>query len=158
MTITIRKSEQKDINSLIEFQLRMAKETEGLELNLERLSKGVTAVFSDHTKGIYYVAEIENKVVASLLTTYEWSDWRNGQVIWIQSVYVLPEFRRQGIYKKMYLHLKDMVEKSEYLLGLRLYVEKDNITAQKTYSDLGMDGEHYKMFEWLNRNPGEKFI
>jgi ribosomal protein S18 acetylase RimI-like enzyme len=145
----IRKAKPSEINSIVDFQQKMAKETESLELNLDILTKGVQAVFDDSTKGIYYVALENNAVIASLLITYEWSDWRNGQVYWIQSVYVLPEHRGKGVYKQMYLHLKEEVEKSPDIRGLRLYVEKDNAIAQKVYSKLGMDGEHYKMFEWM---------
>jgi GNAT superfamily N-acetyltransferase len=147
--MNIRESHPADLDSIVDFQLKMAKETESLELNPERLMKGVLAVYSDPTKGIYYVAEIDNKVVASLLTTYEWSDWRNGLVLWIQSVYVLPEFRGKGVYKQMYQFLKNKVESSPGLLGLRLYVEKNNFVAQQVYKNSGMDGEHYSMFEWF---------
>jgi GNAT superfamily N-acetyltransferase len=145
----IRESNTNDIESIVDFQFQMAKETEGLDLNLERLRKGVAAVYADAHKGTYYVAEYEGKVVASLLTTFEWSDWRNGQVIWIQSVYVLPEFRGKGVYKQMYQFLRNKVEKDPDLLGLRLYVEKNNKIAQQVYKKSGMDGEHYFMYEWF---------
>lgn len=145
----IRQSNIADLNSIIDFQLKMAKETEDLELNIDKLSKGVAAVYEDSNKGIYYVAEIDGKVVASLLTTYEWSDWRNGMVLWIQSVYVLPDYRGKGVYKLMYKFLRDKVERNPDLLGLRLYVEKNNTIAQQVYKKCGMDGEHYGMFEWF---------
>jgi len=145
----IRTANLSDHLSIVDFQIRMAKETEDLALNYDLVSKGVLAALNDSNKGVYYIAELENKAVASLLTTYEWSDWRNGLVLWIQSVYVLPEFRGKGIYKEMYLHLKSKVQNNKDLLGLRLYVEKDNKNAQKVYSKLGMDGEHYQMFEWF---------
>lgn len=145
----IRKAHQSELSTLADFQQKMAKETEGLELNQETLNKGVAAVFNDSNKGIYYVATEDNTIIASLLITYEWSDWRNGQVYWIQSVYVLPEHRGKGVYKAMYLHLKNEVEQNPEILGLRLYVEKDNTNAQKVYTKLGMDGQHYKMFEWF---------
>ena len=145
----IRKANPSEIDSIVTFQQKMAMETESLELDTAILTKGVQAVFDDSSKGIYYVAIEDEKTIASLLITYEWSDWRNGQVYWIQSVYVLPEHRGKGVYKQMYLHLKEEVEKSPNIRGLRLYVEKDNQIAQKVYSKLGMDGEHYKMFEWM---------
>lgn len=145
----IRKAKPSEINSIVAFQQKMAMETESLELDTAILTKGVQAVFDDSSKGIYYVAIKDEKTIASLLITYEWSDWRNGQVYWIQSVYVLPEHRGKGVYKQMYLHLKEEVEKSPNIRGLRLYVEKDNQIAQKVYAKLGMDGEHYKMFEWM---------
>lgn len=145
----IRKAKPTEADILAGFQQKMAKETEDLELNPDILNKGVKAVFDDPNKGIYYVAVHKEKVVASLMITFEWSDWRNGQVYWIQSVYVLPEYRGQGVYREMYQHLQNVVEQDPDILGLRLYVEKDNVNAQKVYSKLGMDGQHYKMFEWF---------
>jgi ribosomal protein S18 acetylase RimI-like enzyme len=147
--ITIRKAIISDASTIIDFQKRMAWETESIRLETEVLSKGVTSVFSDQSKGQYYVAESDGKIVASLLITYEWSDWRNTNVWWIQSVYVLSEFRRKGIFTTMYSFLKKEVSK-ESVAGLRLYVELNNIRAQKTYKAIGMDNEHYIMFEWLN--------
>jgi ribosomal protein S18 acetylase RimI-like enzyme len=147
--MNIRIALQTEQAAIVDFQIRMAKETEDLILNVSIVNKGVEAVLQDSDKGIYYVAEIDGEVVASLLTTYEWSDWRNGMVLWIQSVYVLPEFRGKGIYKEMYLFLQKKIKNEPGLLGLRLYVEKENKNAQKVYKKLGMDGEHYQMFEWF---------
>jgi len=106
----IRKAKPSELTTLVSFQQKMALETEDLELNQTVLNRGVQAVFDDHNKGIYYVAIENNEAIASLLITYEWSDWRNGQVYWIQSVYVLPEHRGKGVYKQMYLHLKKVVD------------------------------------------------
>jgi ribosomal protein S18 acetylase RimI-like enzyme len=96
------------------------------------------------------VAESDGKVVASLLITYEWSDWRNCSVWWFQSVYVVPEFRRQGIFRKMYNHIRDLAVKQD-IAGLRLYVETKNLRAQKTYQALGMSSEHYSFYEWMRK-------
>jgi len=95
------------------------------------------------------VAEINREIVGSLLTTYEWSDWRNGTILWIQSVYVLKEFRRRGVYRNMYAHVKQEVLENENLNGIRLYADKANLTAHKTYQKLGMSPDHYITFEWL---------
>ena len=114
------------------------------------IKNGVNAVFADSSRGQYWVAESEGKVVASLLITFEWSDWRNCNVWWIQSVYVLPEFRRKGIFRSMYLHIKAEAEK-DGIPGLRLYVETNNSTAQSTYEALGMSSLHYKMYEWMKK-------
>jgi ribosomal protein S18 acetylase RimI-like enzyme len=145
----VRKAKPTELPYIVSFQQKMAMETESLELDTDILNKGVQAVFDDSAKGTYYVAVENDNIIGSLMITYEWSDWRNGQVYWIQSVYVLPEHRGKGVYKQMYLHLKEQVEKTPGIRGLRLYVEKDNVNAQKVYSKLGMDGEHYKMFEWM---------
>lgn len=145
----IRKATTSDIVSIVDFQLKMASETEGVQLDEPTVFKGVLAVIEDDSKGQYYVTEINGKVVASLLTTFEWSDWRNGTILWIQSVYVLKEFRRKGIYRNMYSHLKTLVLENEKLNGIRLYADKSNATAHKTYQELGMNHDHYITFEWL---------
>jgi GNAT superfamily N-acetyltransferase len=145
----VRKAKSEDLNSILNFQLAMAKETEGVELDYSIVKKGVTAVLDDSTKGFYYVAEIEDKIIASLLTTFEWSDWRNGTVLWIQSVYVLPEFRRKGVYSKLYGHIKNQVLNDTSLKGIRLYADISNKPAHNTYKKLGMTPDHYLTFEWL---------
>lgn len=123
-------------------------ETEGMELKPDLVTEGVMAVFNDSGKGRYYVAEENGVVVASLMITYEWSDWRNANIWWFQSVYVIPEYRRKGIFRMMYEHVKK--EGTECgIAGLRLYVESENIRAQKTYEAMGMNGNHYRTFEWM---------
>jgi GNAT superfamily N-acetyltransferase len=146
--ITIRKAQPDDVSVIIDFQQKMAWETEQLTLVPEKINNGVKAVFDNPVKGQYWIAQKDNIVIASLLITYEWSDWRNTDVWWFQSVYVLPEFRRTGIFRKMYSHIRNESEKLG-VAGLRLYVETNNIPAQKTYESLGMQSEHYKMYEWL---------
>ena len=147
--IEIRRGRRKDASNIVDFQIRMAKETEDLTLDRPTVEKGVHAVFDDPHKGAYWIAELDNKVVGCLLTVPEWSDWRNGTVLWIHSVYVIPSARRRGIFRMMYENLKTTVEQSADLRGLRLYVERENERAQKTYNAMGMDGNHYKMFEWM---------
>lgn len=146
--ISIRKAEPDDAADIIDFQNKMAWETEKLELIHEKVTNGVLAVFSDPAKGQYWVAEDDGKIIASLLITYEWSDWRNANVWWFQSVYVLPELRRKGVFRMMYEKIKTEAEKKG-IAGLRLYVETNNIRAHKTYESLGMQCEHYRMYEWL---------
>jgi GNAT superfamily N-acetyltransferase len=126
----------------------MAWETEQMTLAPEIINKGVNAVFDDKSRGQYWVAEENGNVIASLMITYEWSDWRNSNVWWFQSVYVLPEHRRKGIFRSMYERIKDEGEK-EGIAGLRLYVETNNTVAQNTYEMLGMQSLHYRMFEWM---------
>lgn len=145
----IRKATIKDVDFIVRAQLLMANETEGIELDKPTVTKGVSAVLSNNSKGQYYVAEIDKMVVSSLLTTFEWSDWRNGTILWIQSVYVLPKYRRKGVYRNMYSYIKEMVFNNNNLSGIRLYADKSNSTAQKTYKTLGMSPDHYVTFEWL---------
>lgn len=145
----IREATAADAPQIVRFQIAMALETENIRLNPETVTAGVRAVFSVPGRGKYYVAEEDGLVVASLLTTYEWSDWRNGTVLWIQSVYVLPEFRRKGSYRRLYSHIRDRVEKDAGLKGIRLYADKSNHTARNVYEKLGMTAEHYQLYEWL---------
>jgi ribosomal protein S18 acetylase RimI-like enzyme len=146
--ITIRKATSGDAPEIISFQQAMAMETEGMELVPDVLTKGVTAVFRDPAKGQYYVSEDSGRVVASLMITYEWSDWRNASIWWFQSVYVIPEYRRKGIFRMMYDHIRKEGMNSG-IAGLRLYVESENVRAQKTYEAMGMNGNHYRTFEWM---------
>lgn len=147
--ITIRPGLLFDVETIADFQVKMAQETENMKLDSPTVEKGVTAVLDDPSKGKYWLAEISGDVVGCLLTVPEWSDWRNGTVLWIHSVYVKPEHRKAGVYRKLYSHLKEMVETSKDLRGLRLYVDKTNTSAQKVYESLGMNGEHYHLYEWL---------
>jgi GNAT superfamily N-acetyltransferase len=146
--IKIRKATQLDADDIIDFQQKMAWETENLHLPSAVVTRGVGAVFGNESLGQYWVTEEKGKVVASLLITYEWSDWRNAPVWWFQSVYVLPGHRRKGIFRSMYMHVKEEAEKQN-VAGLRLYVETNNLLACKTYAALGMTSEHYRMYEWL---------
>jgi ribosomal protein S18 acetylase RimI-like enzyme len=146
--ITIRKATPADSEAIIDFQQKMAWETEQMTLIHDTVFKGVNAVFNDSSRGQYWVAEDNDFVIASLLITYEWSDWRNCNVWWFQSVYVLPEFRRKGVFSTMYLFIKNEAERNG-AGGLRLYVESNNTSAQCTYEALGMQSLHYKMYEWM---------
>ncbi len=149
MNTQIRKAKKADLSSIVEFQMAMALETENLNLDKTTLEKGVLATFEDSSKGFYFVCEIEGEITASLMITFEWSDWRNGLVYWIQSVFVKREFRRMGIYKKMYGFIKELVMQDKNIKGIRLYVDKTNVRAQQTYKNTGMNGEHYQLFEWM---------
>ena len=147
--IEIRKGRLRDSEHIVELQLQMAKETEGLELDRNVVSKGVRAVFQEPARGTYWVAEENDRILGVLLAIPEWSDWRNGTVLWIHSLYVIGQARRRGVFKKLYLNLKEQVEQSPELMGLRLYVDKRNKSAQEIYIKLGMDKDHYELYEWL---------
>lgn len=149
MSVNIRPGLLFDIDVIADFQVQMAFETEKLKLDPPTVKLGVSAVMDDPTKGKYWLAEINGKVVGCLLTVPEWSDWRNGTVLWIHSVYVIPQFRKHGVFKSLYQHLTKLVNEANELRGLRLYVDKTNSEAQKVYSKLGMSCDHYHLFEWL---------
>jgi ribosomal protein S18 acetylase RimI-like enzyme len=149
MSIKIRPGLLFDIQVIADYQIKMALETENMKLDPPTVELGVSAVFDDPSKGKYWLAESNGEVVGCLLTIPEWSDWRNGTVLWIHSVYVHPNYRKGGVYKSLYGHLKKMVEDSKEYRGLRLYVDKTNEPAQKVYEALGMSGEHYHLYEWM---------
>jgi GNAT superfamily N-acetyltransferase len=147
--IQVRKAHASDRDAIVDFQVRLAKESEGLDLDLMQVEQGVQAVFDRPQLGAYWVAEWDGQVAGCLLTTPEWSDWRNGTVMWVQSLYVLPEFRQRGIFRALFETLHGQVLQSKESIGLRLYVDKRNTTARRVYEKLGMDGRHYDLFEWL---------
>jgi predicted GNAT family acetyltransferase len=147
--ITYRNATPNDAEAIIDFQLAMARETEDVSLDRVIVTRGVHAVFAHPSHGSYFVAEADGEVVASLLITFEWSDWRDGVVWWIQSVYVHPELRGRGVYAGLYEHVQSIALADERVRGIRLYVDKRNTVAQNVYTRLGMNGEHYLVFEWM---------
>ena len=151
----IRRATSQDANELTEFNINMARETEGMELKPEVIGAGVRAMIENPQMGFYLVVELDNGIQASLMVTTEWSDWRNGLFWWIQSVYVRPKYRRQGLYRELYARVKELAEQEPSVCGFRLYVERDNTDAQKTYLSLGMTETDYRIFEELT--PGLEF-
>ena len=146
MNYIITRGEAGDIDSIVQFQADMAMESEGCVLDIEKVTKGVSAAMMDESKGIYWVAKIEGKAIGSLMLTREWSDWNNEWYWWIQSVYVTPEYRNQGVYKAMYTKVKEEARVNN-VSQIRLYVDKTNLNAQKVYEKLGMTESHYLMYE-----------
>ncbi len=149
MKIIIRGADTRDSQEIVNFQQEMALETENLYLDKDVLTRGVHSVLNDPTKARYFVAESDGVTIGMLMITLEWSDWRNGWVWWIQSVYTKPGYRKMGVYKLLYDHVRKIVEASEDIKGIRLYVDKRNIRAQKVYESLGMTGDHYTTYEWM---------
>lgn len=147
MKTKIRQATPRDAKVVAEFNALMADETEHRMLKRKVLLRGVRGVLNDRARGIYYLAEIDNEVVGQLMVTYEWSDWRNGNFWWIQSVYVKKEFRQRGIFRSLYEHVEKLARKRKDVCGLRLYVERENRRAQATYEKLGMKRTVYEMFE-----------
>ena len=149
MKIQILKAKKEHIDNIVDFQIKMAAETEDLLLDKDIVRSGVFHIFENDHKGYYLIARVDEKIIASLLVLYEWSDWRNGNVVWLHSVYVLPEFRKKGVFRLMYEQLKQNVNKDDTLKGIRLYVDKTNQNAQKVYKSIGMSDQHYNLFEWM---------
>ena len=156
--ISARRAKFADTERIAAFQQAMALETEGKTLDPETLRQGIAAVVQDARKGFYIVAVASGdasgaddvdaqQVVGSLLITYEWSDWRNATFWWIQSVYVHPDWRRMGVYRRMYAYVLDAASARKDICGIRLYVERSNAVAQQTYANLGMRKSHYDLYE-----------
>lgn len=125
----------------------MAKETEGRPLDPGLINPGVEAVLADPEKGRYWLAEADGVVAGQIMVTYEWSDWRNGMLWWIQSVYIHEDYRRKGVFSSLYRHVESLARLDKGVCGLRLYVEQENKRAQATYSKLGMVMPGYLVME-----------
>jgi ribosomal protein S18 acetylase RimI-like enzyme len=146
MSIVIREANGDDAARIVLFNQAMARETEGRELDRKVLTRGVEALLKDPARGRYFVAVKGEEVVGQVMITTEWSDWRNGRVWWLQSVYVSKRHRREGVYRMLHDHVRETAL-AEKVLGIRLYVERDNLAAQDTYQALGMAASQYLMFE-----------
>ena len=134
---------------IAEFNSRMAEETEGRPLDPDLIGPGVAALLADRGKGRYWVAESDGDVVGQIMVTYEWSDWRNGMLWWIQSVYVREDFRRTGVFSQLYRYVETRARSEGKVAGLRLYVEKNNERAQNVYRSLGMAPTDYRIMQAL---------
>ncbi|NOZ04059.1 MAG: GNAT family N-acetyltransferase [FCB group bacterium] len=145
--LTVRRAHKSDIHALVKHNIALAAETEELHLDEKIVISGVEAVLNDPRKGIYLIAESDGEIAGQLMITNEWSDWRNGCFWWIQSVYVRPQFRKLGVYRALYQFVKELAQQETSVCGIRLYVDKNNTTAQKAYFNLGMNESHYLLFE-----------
>ena len=144
----IRTAVLDDLSVIADFNIKLAWESEHLELDPKIVTPGVAAVLKNKTKGIYFVAEIDGFVAGQLMITYEWSDWRNGDIWWIQSVYVKKEFRGGGVFKALFEHVTELARKSGDVCALRLYMEKNNERARRAYLKMGMTETAYEVLEF----------
>ncbi len=145
--LIIRWAQTHDIDSIAEFNRRLANETEDMPLDLDTLRRGIGRLLEDPRRGRYLVAEHEGRIVGQLMHTYEWSDWRDGDIWWIQSVYVDASHRSQGIYRMLHEHLRQQAMKNGEVVGIRLYVENDNHQAAAVYQKLGMASAPYRVMQ-----------
>jgi GNAT superfamily N-acetyltransferase len=149
----IRDATPADCEFIVQANRALALETEGLALDPALVSPGVQAVLGDPSLGRYYIAEKDGRPVGQLMTTFEWSDWRNGLLLWIQSVYVLPEARGQGAFQALFRHLEGLAAADPRICGIRLYVDRHNDRAQAVYGRLGMHRSNYAVMEVVYRGP-----
>lgn len=143
----IRAARATDAPVIARFNREMALETEQRKLNAPRVLRGVKALLADPAKGTYYVAESDGEVIGQLLITYEWSDWRNGNFWWIQSVFVAPEHRGHGVFKALHAHIERLARQRKNVCGVRLYVDAHNTKAKEVYARLGLKATHYELWE-----------
>nr|MBI3612697.1 GNAT family N-acetyltransferase [Nitrospirota bacterium] len=147
----VRPAHVGDLDRLVNFSLAMAQETEGRQLDQTLLRQGTKALFDEPARGFYLVAEVQHQptptVVGQLMVTFEWSDWRNATFWWIQSVYVRPDWRRQGIYRAMHDHVLREARERKDVCCVRLYVEQENRGAQTAYQRVGLLPSAYQVFE-----------
>ena len=149
--IKVRRAAADDVGFILDSNLNMAAETEDVGLQPQRLRGGIEYLLGHPQEGLYLVAERGAVPVGTLMITFEWSDWRNGRFWWIQSVYVPSTHRRQGVYRAMHEAVRQLAHTDPQACGLRLYVERENTTAQRTYQHIGMSETHYRLYEELLR-------
>ncbi len=147
----IREATAGDLEFIAAANSALATESEGRFLDQALLVPGIQAVLDDPMLGRYYLAEIDGKVVGQLMTTTEWSDWRNGLFLWIQSVYVLAGYRGTGVYRALYAHLSSLAASDTRICGIRLYVDRSNVRAQEVYARLGMHRTNYGVMQTVYR-------
>jgi ribosomal protein S18 acetylase RimI-like enzyme len=144
--VVVRVARLDDADIIADYNICIARETESITLKPEVVGKGVRAVLQDPAKGLYFVAESEGLVIGQLMITHEYSDWRNGDIWWIQSVYVHPEHRKKGAFKSLYKYAEEQAREMG-AVGLRLYVDAHNSSAQNAYQRLGMELSNYRVME-----------
>lgn len=143
----LRQAEPMDAGTIADFNVRLAEETESLQLDPATVLKGVETLLRDPGKGVYYVAIVDGALAGQVMITYEWSDWRNGMIWWLQSVYVRQEYRRRGVFRKLFAHVSQLARQSKDACTIRLYMHHDNTRAGRTYKDLGMAETGYVVLE-----------
>lgn len=147
--ITVRPAEAADWPTITDYNCRLAAESEHKQLDRELVAKGVQALLADPSKGRYFVALADGNIVGQMMHTREWSDWRNGDIWWVQSVYVAPDYRRRGVFRLLFQHVEHLARSLPDVVGLRLYVERDNQHARATYQRLGLIEPGYLVMERL---------
>lgn len=145
--ILVRQARQNDRDLMADWAVAMALETELKQLPLEVVTRGIQAGLDDPARANYFIAEIAGEPAGTLMVTPEWSDWRDGWWWWFQSVYVAPAHRRQGVFQALFEHVRALAASTEGVRGLRLYVERENAGAQRTYEFVGMKDAGYRMYE-----------
>ncbi len=150
LSVAIRPARPADYHVIADFNLALALETENLTLDPATIRRGVQSILSDPSKGRYLVADADNQIVGQVMITYEWSDWRNANIWWLQSVYVRPDLRGQGVFRQLFAFVRAQAQASPEVCGLRLYIHTANNVARNVYSQLGFVPTHYQVLELPN--------
>ncbi len=145
--LALRQAIPEDADHIARFNQGIAWETEKIKLEWPRILAGVTAMIAEPSRGGYLLALEGERIVGQLAITYEWSDWRNGNFWWIQSVYVDAGYRQRGVYRALHEHIRQQAIADPQCCGLRLYVEEDNAPALTAYLRLGMKRSYYRIME-----------
>lgn len=151
--IEIRQAVSADAETVTNFNIALCRETEGRELDRMTVTEGVKRFVSEPARGRYFVAVIDDEVVGQTAHTFEWSDWRNGEIWWIQSVYVKPQHRGMGVFRALFTHIKQLGEEDAECCGIRLYMERENESARQSYSRIGFSETGYEVLENLFAPP-----
>ncbi len=144
---TIRAARADDLQVVVDFNAKLATESEQKQLDSDVLTRGVAMLLSRPELGRYFVAEADDRIIGQIMITYEWSDWRCGMFWWIQSVYVVPEFRQRGVFRSLFQHVETAAQNDGGVCGLRLYVERENEAAIATYQRMQMKPAGYHVYE-----------
>src|SRR5688572_15762101 len=147
LDLEIRPATRQDAATIVDFNQRLAWESEQKRLDEPTLRRGVERLLEDPSRGGYFMARHNGQIVGQLMITYEWSDWRNGPIWWLQSVYVIPEYRRQGVFRQLHTHVRSLAKDRGEAVGLRLYVERNNVSAHEVYRQAGMRDAGYFVME-----------
>jgi ribosomal protein S18 acetylase RimI-like enzyme len=147
MPVTVRRATPADAATVVDFNCRLANESEGKTLDPETVAAGVASGLADPSRALYFVAEVDGRIVGQTMITFEWSDWRNGWIWWIQSVYVQAEARRRGVFRALFRHIHEIASRDPKVVAIRLYVEEQNRAAQDTYRELGLSPAGYFVLE-----------
>ena len=160
MPLTIRDALPADAAIIAEYNSLLSEETEGVPLDTKLIGPGVEALLADPAKGRYWVAEIDGDIVGQIMVTLEWSDWRNGSIWWLQSVYVRENHRRDGVFSALYRHVETLARETPDVVGIRLYVERSNERAKATYDKLGFSMTEYQLMQslWTGHGANEGHI
>ena len=145
--VMVRLARPTDEDAFVRGALGNAWETEQLRLDEAVVRSGVRKLLADPAKGLGLVAEDQGAAIGTTYVTVEWSEWHDAWYWWIQSLYVAPDRRGQGVYTTMYRFIQAEARRRGGVRSIRLYVEKENEKGLRAYRGHGMKETPYLVFE-----------